>query len=67
VELTIFAECLAKHADRIRRDFFGPVVSLLKWSDEKEMIKHVNVAEYGLTASIFTTNIKKDARRGSES
>lgn len=39
-------------------DSFGHVMSVLKWSNEDELNK-VNAVEYGLTASIFTTNIKK--------
>jgi betaine-aldehyde dehydrogenase len=40
-----------------REEIFGPVLSILKWSDAAAMIKEVNAVEYGLTASIWTNNL----------
>ena len=38
-------------------EVFGPVLSVIKWRDEAEMIDQVNAVEYGLTASIWTQNL----------
>jgi betaine-aldehyde dehydrogenase len=38
-------------------EIFGPVLSVLRWSDEDAMFEQVNAVEYGLTASIFTTGL----------
>jgi betaine-aldehyde dehydrogenase len=47
-------------------EIFGPVLSVLKWSDEEAVFEQVNRVEYGLTASIYTTslaNAHRAARR----
>jgi betaine-aldehyde dehydrogenase len=41
-----------------REEIFGPVLSVFKWKDEKEAIEIANSTEYGLTASIWTNDIK---------
>lgn len=38
-------------------EIFGPVQSVIKWSDEEQMIADVNRPEYGLTASIYTRDL----------
>jgi betaine-aldehyde dehydrogenase len=38
-------------------EIFGPVLSVLKWSDERKMMAEVNSVEYGLTCSIWTNNL----------
>ena len=54
VEPTIFAD--VRHDMRIaQEEIFGPVLSVLKWSDEDDMLRQVNGVEYGLTASIYTS------------
>lgn len=54
---TVFAD--VDMSKRIaREEIFGPVVSVIKWSDEDKMLCDVNAVEYGLTASIFTTNLR---------
>ena len=56
IEPTIFADVTP--AMRIaREEIFGPVLGLLKWSDEADMIREVNAVEYGLTCSIWTNDI----------
>jgi acyl-CoA reductase-like NAD-dependent aldehyde dehydrogenase len=41
-----------------REEIFGPVLSVFSWKDEKEALTLANSTEYGLTASIFTNDIK---------
>ncbi|MGP3533205.1 aldehyde dehydrogenase family protein [Microbacterium sp. RD1] len=45
-----------------REEIFGPVVSVLRWTDEEEAIRIVNDVDYGLTASIFTNDIRRAHR-----
>jgi acyl-CoA reductase-like NAD-dependent aldehyde dehydrogenase len=57
IEPTVFADvapgmCIAKE------EIFGPVLSVFRWKDEKEALALANSTEYGLTASIFTNDIK---------
>jgi betaine-aldehyde dehydrogenase len=38
-------------------EIFGPVMSVLPWSDEEEMYSRVNSLQYGLTAAIVTNRL----------
>ena len=40
-----------------REEIFGPVLGVLKWHDEAQMLAEVNDVEYGLTASIWTNDL----------
>jgi betaine-aldehyde dehydrogenase len=48
-----------------REEVFGPVVSVLKWTDEENMLERVNALEYGLTASIWTRDLDRAHRLAS--
>jgi betaine-aldehyde dehydrogenase len=39
-------------------EIFGPVLSLVRWSDTDEVIEMANAVEYGLTAAVWTENLK---------
>lgn len=45
-----------------REEIFGPVVSVLRWTDEGEAIGIANSVDYGLTASIYTNDIRRAHR-----
>jgi betaine-aldehyde dehydrogenase len=61
---TVFAD--VTDAMRIaREEIFGPVVSILRWSDEDELVDRVNALEYGLTASIWTHDLDRAHRLAS--
>jgi betaine-aldehyde dehydrogenase len=64
VEPTVFADVTM--AMRIaREEIFGPVLGVLKWSDEVTMLQEVNAVEYGLTCSIWTNDISTAHRTAS--
>jgi aldehyde dehydrogenase (NAD+)/betaine-aldehyde dehydrogenase len=45
-----------------REEIFGPVLSVFSWRDEAEALALANSTEYGLTASIWTNDIKTALR-----
>ena len=48
-----------------REEIFGPVVSILRWSDEEDLLACVNALDYGLTASIWTHDLDRAHRLAS--
>lgn len=60
-EPTIFADVTSSM--RIaQEEIFGPVLSIMKWKDEAEAVRIANSTKYGLTASIWTNDIKAALR-----
>ncbi len=41
----------------VQSEVFGPVLPILPWDDYDQVMSDANGVEYGLTSSIFTTNI----------
>jgi betaine-aldehyde dehydrogenase len=56
---TIFADC-TDEMSIVREEIFGPVMSVLRFSDEQEVIRRANNSRLGLAAGVFT----KDLARG---
>ena len=61
VEPTIFDEC-TNDMTICQDEIFGPVLSLLTFEDETEVIATANDTEYGLAAGVFTQDIKRGHR-----
>jgi betaine-aldehyde dehydrogenase len=56
IEPTIFAD--VEPTMRIaREEIFGPILSVLRWSDPEALIREVNATPYGLTCSIWTDDL----------
>jgi lactaldehyde dehydrogenase/glycolaldehyde dehydrogenase len=48
----------AKHdSEIIQKEIFGPALPVIPWDDYDTVIAQANDIEYGLTSSVFTTNI----------
>jgi betaine-aldehyde dehydrogenase len=56
IEPTVFAD-VTPTMKIVREEIFGPVLGILKWSDEARMLEQVNAVEYGLTCSIWTNDL----------
>jgi betaine-aldehyde dehydrogenase len=58
---TVFADC---HDDMAiaREEIFGPVMCLLDFEDEEEVITRANATEFGLAAGVFTNDLKRAHR-----
>ncbi|TBU38415.1 NAD-dependent succinate aldehyde dehydrogenase [Dichomitus squalens] len=41
----------------VREEQFGPIIPLLKWKDDNEVVVRANDTEYGLNASIWGSNM----------
>jgi betaine-aldehyde dehydrogenase len=53
---TVFVDC-DDEMPHVRNEIFGPVMSVLKFSDEEEVVRRANDTRYGLAAGIFTQNL----------
>lgn len=42
----------------VREEIFGPVLSALTWTDPEELVRQANDSEFGLSAGIWTNDIK---------
>ena len=47
---------LRQDDELIQSEIFGPVITLQRFADEDEAIRHANGVEYGLASSVFTTD-----------
>lgn len=57
MEPTVFAD-VTPEMRIFREEIFGPVLSVIRWSDADEVIEMANGVEYGLTAAIWTESLK---------
>jgi betaine-aldehyde dehydrogenase len=61
VEPTIFTNCMDS-MKIVAEEIFGPVMSVLKFKSEQEVLERANATSYGLAGAVFTTNIKRAFR-----
>ena len=55
------------HLCRVNQEeIFGPVVTLMPFDHEKEVIEMANSVTYGLSASLWTTNLDRSMRFGQQ-
>ena len=61
IEPTIFTD-VADDMTIAREEIFGPVLSVLAFNDEDEVIARSNNTEFGLSAGVFTTDLARAHR-----
>jgi betaine-aldehyde dehydrogenase len=58
---TVFDGC-HDDMDIVRQEIFGPVMSVLEFEDEDEVIARANATEFGLAAGVFTRDLTRAHR-----
>jgi len=58
---TIFTDC-SEQMTICREEIFGPVMSILTFDGEEDVINRANATEYGLAAGVFTQDITRAHR-----
>jgi betaine-aldehyde dehydrogenase len=64
IEPTVFAD-VTDDMRIAREEIFGPVVSILRWKDEADVIARANALDVGLTCSIWTHDLDRALRMAS--
>ncbi|WP_085992691.1 aldehyde dehydrogenase [Oceanobacillus senegalensis] len=65
VEPTIITG-LGKDSRCVREEIFGPVVTVIPFDTEEEVMEQVNDTHYGLSASVWSSDIKRATRVASQ-
>lgn len=55
---TVFTDC-SDEMRIVREEIFGPVMSILAFEDEEEVIRRANDTHYGLAAGVFTEGLNR--------
>jgi betaine-aldehyde dehydrogenase len=58
---TVFDAC-HDDMDIVRQEIFGPVMSVLEFESEEEVIARANASEFGLAAGVFTNDLTRAHR-----
>lgn len=58
---TVFADC-SDEMPNVREEIFGPVMSVLKFDDEAEVVARANATGFGLAAGLFTQDFARAHR-----
>jgi betaine-aldehyde dehydrogenase len=61
VQPTVFTDC-RDDMKIVREEIFGPVMSILSFEEEDEVIRRANDTEYGLAAGLMTENLSRAHR-----
>ncbi|WP_298821091.1 betaine-aldehyde dehydrogenase [uncultured Roseibium sp.] len=61
VEPTVFAD-VSDNMTIAREEIFGPVLSVLDFDDETDVVNRANDTEFGLAAGVFTSDIQRAHR-----
>lgn len=65
LEPAVFAEC-RDSMTIVQEEIFGPVISILTFDDEKEVVERANSTPFGLAAGIFTSDVTRGLKLSRE-
>lgn len=57
----VFTEC-TDDMSIVRQEIFGPVMAVLKFRDEDDVITRANATRFGLAAGVFTRDLARAHR-----
>ena len=58
---TVFDRC-RDHMGIVREEIFGPVMTVLEFDDEDEVVRRANATDFGLSAAVFTRDLDRAHR-----
>ncbi len=61
MEPAVFVDC-RDDMEIVREEIFGPVMSVLRFRDEDEVVRRANATPYGLAAGVFTRDLARAHR-----
>jgi len=61
IEPTLFDQC-QDHMKIVKEEIFGPVMSVLPFETEEEVIKRANDTKFGLASGVFTSSLQRAHR-----
>jgi betaine-aldehyde dehydrogenase len=61
LEPAVFVDC-RDSMEIVREEIFGPVMSVLRFRDEDEVVRRANATPYGLAAGVFTRDLARAHR-----
>lgn len=61
LEPTVFGDC-RDEMSIVREEIFGPVMSVLEFADEDEVVARANATDFGLSAGVFTNDLNRAHR-----
>jgi betaine-aldehyde dehydrogenase len=61
IEPAVFVQC-TDEMEIVREEIFGPVMSVLRFRDEDEVVRRANATPYGLAAGVFTRDLARGHR-----
>ena len=65
VEPTVFSSC-TDDMTIVKEEIFGPVMSVLSFSDESDVVRRANETHFGLSAGVFTMDLARAHRVASQ-
>jgi len=61
IEPAVFVDC-RDEMEIVREEIFGPVMSVLRFHEEDEVVRRANATPYGLAAGVFTRDLARGHR-----
>jgi len=61
VKPTVFADC-SDECEIVQNEIFGPVMSVLRFTDEEDVLRRANATPFGLAGGVFTRDLARAHR-----